>query len=132
MNTSGFQAGDLDALTHFLKAQQISECDTTSLEEAIKGDGAVSEKGSVGKRVKNWMKEMLGKSLDGVWGVSISAAGKLLSEADWYLLRDKVITRKATQSVAFLRALPLSPEIYVLGLAFSIPTQMAPLQFSYR
>jgi len=70
-----------DALVKHLQENGISEQDTAELVEIIDTEEPNAEKKSFGKKVNNWTKKMIGKSLDGTWNVGIGAAGSILAEA---------------------------------------------------
>lgn len=72
---------DLESLKSVLRKAGVEEQDLDALENAVVVDGDIAEKKSVGQSVRNWMGQMLGKSVNGSWSVGIGAAGNLLASA---------------------------------------------------
>lgn len=71
--------GDKEALIAELKKNGVSEDDIIELAEIIDVDKPNLPEKKFGPKVKNWMKKMLGKAVDGTWEISTGAAGELIA-----------------------------------------------------
>ncbi len=58
----------------------LSEQDARQLTDIIDEDIPDYDKKKFGEKVNKWMQDMIGKSLNGTWNISIGAAGNLLAE----------------------------------------------------
>lgn len=74
---------DFDSLAKQLKQHNVDENSITELQTAINNDQNSLEvqEQKFGSNVKEWMKRMLSKVVDGVWEIEIATAGNLLSTA---------------------------------------------------
>ncbi len=77
--SSVVKKGDFESLAALLETSKVEKSDILELRDAIAADGE-PKPGAYGERVKAWTKKMLGKAIDGSWGVGIGAAGTLLAE----------------------------------------------------
>jgi hypothetical protein len=74
---------DFDSLAKQLKHHNVDDSSITELQTAINNDQNSHEvqEQKLGSNVKDWMKRMLSKVVDGVWEIEIATAGNLLSTA---------------------------------------------------
>jgi len=72
---------DLESLLKLLSEKGISEVDGVALKSAVQCDeGSVDfEKKEFGPAVKDWVKAMMVKAVDGTWTIGLDAAGSLLA-----------------------------------------------------
>lgn len=73
--------GNKSELSDFLQEKGVSEADTQELIEIIDKEDPDRENKKFGNDVNEWIKKMMGKALDGSWGIGIGTAGSLLAEA---------------------------------------------------
>lgn len=72
---------DLQSLEQVLRNNHLEEEDITEIIEIVQEEKPNEESNQLGKRTNDWIKKMLGKSVDGSWQIGIGAAGKLLASA---------------------------------------------------
>lgn len=72
--------GDLSSLEKKLQENGVSDLDISDLKDIIDTDEKDDMNQRFGNQVKNWISNMISKSMDGAWNVGIGAAGALLSE----------------------------------------------------
>jgi hypothetical protein len=76
------KAGDFSALEALLRKHGIEEADTNALHAAIDEDAKAGRDGEgFGPRVKTWIREMMGKVVEGSWAIELGIAGNLLTDA---------------------------------------------------
>ncbi len=80
-NCIELKAGDFQSLRSVLQENGICDRDLNELETAITTDPGQPERGRFGPNVSAWMGKMISNASSGAWGVSIAAAGDLLSKA---------------------------------------------------
>ncbi len=74
--------GNFEELTNLLKQNSVSDDDISDLKTAIENDGqAIVRADEYGPEVTSWFKKMMGKAIEGSWGVSIATAGNVLGAA---------------------------------------------------
>ncbi|HLX12719.1 MAG TPA: hypothetical protein VKS81_07895 [Bacteroidota bacterium] len=73
--------GDFKELSKLLKAHEVESVDIKDLETIIDNDAPDPKNRMFGPKVKQWMKKMIGKAIDGSWKVGIEVAAKILGEA---------------------------------------------------
>jgi hypothetical protein len=71
--------GKTDEVVTLLKEHGVKEDDISEIIEIFTNESPDYENKTPGKRATEWMKKMLGKSLDGSWDIAVGAAGDLLS-----------------------------------------------------
>lgn len=74
-------ANNKEKLFKTLKSNGLSEEDISALDEALNSDPTPKDASQLGENIKNWIKAMMSKSIDGSWNISLAAAGNLLSSA---------------------------------------------------
>lgn len=72
---------NFNQLADFLRKNEVSETDISSLNSAIDTDGDIDVESGIGTKVCGWIGDMVSKSASGSWNVSIAAAGNLLATA---------------------------------------------------
>jgi hypothetical protein len=74
---------DFDSLAEQLTQHNVDNASIVELQQAIHNDQNCSElkEQKLGSNVKEWMKTMLSKVVDGIWEIEIATAGNLLSTA---------------------------------------------------
>jgi hypothetical protein len=74
---------DFDSLAEQLKQHNVDDLSIVELQQAIHSDQNCPEikEQKFGSNVKEWMKTMLSKVVDGIWEIEIATAGNLLSTA---------------------------------------------------
>lgn len=74
---------DFDSLAEQLKQHNVDDSSIIELQKAIHNDKNCPEikEQKFGSNVKEWMKTMLSKVVDGIWEIEIATAGNLLSTA---------------------------------------------------
>lgn len=74
---------DFDSLAEQLKENNVDDSSIIELQKAIHYDNNCPEikEQKFGSHVKEWMKIMLSKVVDGIWEIEIATAGNLLSTA---------------------------------------------------
>lgn len=80
-NLIGVHKSDFASLSEFLKKQGVDEPDITELKQALSADPIPATTSSFGPKVNKWIGKMIEKAASGVWKVSISVAGNILSSA---------------------------------------------------
>lgn len=81
--TNQITRGDFETLESYLLQHHVPPVDADRLQSAIKADEKtkdVKEK-RFGSKVRDWMKEMLAKAVDGSWQIELGIASNLLTEA---------------------------------------------------
>lgn len=78
--TINISKGNKDELVKSLEENGISEEDRIELVEIVDSEKPNIEDKTFGKKVNEWTKKMLGKSLDGTWKVGLATAAGLLTE----------------------------------------------------
>lgn len=68
-----------ESLTNSLKEKKVSDADINELLTII--DTEHPKNGFFGAVINQWIKQMMGKALDGTWQIGIGAAGGVLAEA---------------------------------------------------
>lgn len=81
--TNSIIKNDIESLVKFLSSNGVSIDDTEELKKAIveDRDGVDYENKRFGKKVSEWIKKMLEKSVDATWKVGIGSAGNILATA---------------------------------------------------
>ncbi|MGH9552114.1 MAG: hypothetical protein ACRD3W_22190 [Terriglobales bacterium] len=74
---------DFEALAEILRGKAVAAEDIESLRDALDGDEGTPEVATkqIGPRARDWMKRMLAKAIDTSWGVEVSIAANLLTDA---------------------------------------------------
>lgn len=73
--------GDLESLKNHLRSMKLEEGDLNELEVAIKSDPQPETCEKFGEKVSGWLGKMYTKASNGAWGISIAAAGGILTNA---------------------------------------------------
>jgi len=71
---------DIKSLLNYFKNLEVHPEDIALLEKAVVADGK-TEKGQLGKRIKEWVGNMISKASSGIWKVALDVAPKLIMEA---------------------------------------------------
>lgn len=72
--------GDIEALIHFLKGQNVPESEIEALKDAIKKDG-IQTAGNIGQQVQSWIGKMMIAVGNGAWATSLQVAAPLITDA---------------------------------------------------
>jgi len=67
-------------LRESLKDKLVPQNDIDDIANILTHSDIPDSKDSFSSEVKDWMKKMIGKSVDGVWGVGVASAGSILSQ----------------------------------------------------
>lgn len=78
---TGVIMGDINSLSQYLQNNDVEKKEINELIDAIAKDSLTEKKPKIGPVVKDWVKKMFGKAVEGTWKVSIAAAGKILGDA---------------------------------------------------
>lgn len=71
--------GNFKELEKTLKEKGVSQKDIDELQKVIDSDKLDNQKKEFGPKVKKWITNMLSKTMDGTWKISLGAAGNLLA-----------------------------------------------------
>ena len=72
--------GSESLLRESLKDKLVPQNDIDDIANILIKSDIPDSKDSFSSEVKDWMKKMIGKSVDGVWGVGVASAGGILSQ----------------------------------------------------
>ena len=75
------QKNVFESLSDYLKNQGVNEKDIQELRVAINEDNQPKTPEKFGKKVSEWIGNMMSKAASGLWQIEVSAAGTLLAEA---------------------------------------------------
>ena len=77
------KVGDFDSLAAFLRSNKVADADIASLKKAIHADGSAVDQHSrkAGPKVREWMANMLKKTVETSWQVEIGIASSVLATA---------------------------------------------------
>lgn len=78
--TTKITNGNLEELKNKLRENSVSEKDIEEVEKIVKEEAIINSPDSYGPKMQNWLKEMLGKAIDGSWKISVNVASKFLTE----------------------------------------------------
>lgn len=78
--------GDFEYLRDRLRLHGVEDSDIDEFKTALETDPEPTQQGMIGERVDVWLKEMLHKSVSGVWQIPVSEADSLLTTtiAEYY------------------------------------------------
>lgn len=71
--------GKIDDLKKILKENNVSDEDIDEIIEIVQNEEPDFGNKKVGNRASEWMKKMIGKSIDGSWQIGVGAAGDLVA-----------------------------------------------------
>jgi len=80
-NSITINKGDRESLSNLLKDNGMQVEDIDEIIEIIDQEEPDYETKKLGRRASEWMKKMIGKSIDGSWQIGVGAAGELLATA---------------------------------------------------
>jgi len=72
---------DFPSLEAVLRENGLQQTDIKELSEALNSDEPPTERDKFGPRVSSWIAKMIQKAAEGVWKISVGAAGTLLAQA---------------------------------------------------
>lgn len=75
------QKNDFESLSDYLKSQGVNKQDIQELQGAISKDNQPKTPEKFGKKVSEWIDNMMSKAASGLWQIEVSAAGTLLATA---------------------------------------------------
>lgn len=81
--TNNVNQGDFNSLRELLEKNNIDHTSVEYLEQAIQADASSSDviEKRFGLKVRNWMKEMIARAIDGSWQIEVGIASNLLTES---------------------------------------------------